>query len=80
MEKEITNLAKSTQRMRIMRHLQKFGSITSLEALSEYGIMRLASRISELRKRGEKIERTIRSGQNKFGETIHFAEYRLKAE
>ncbi len=80
MEKEITNFTKSTQRVRIMRHLQEYGSITSLEALREYGIMRLASRISELRQRGEKIERSMCSGQNKFGETIHFAEYRLKAE
>ncbi len=80
MEKEITNFTKSTQRMRIMRHLQEYGSITSLEALKEYGIMRLVSRISELRKRGEKIDRSMCSGLNKFGETIHYAEYRLIAE
>lgn len=63
MEKEITNFTKSTQRLRIMKHLQQYGSITSLEALREYGIMRLASRISELRKRGEKIERSMCSGR-----------------
>lgn len=77
---EITTETKATQRARIMRHLEKYGSITSLEALSEYGIMRLASRISELKKRGEKIERTMLRGENKFGESIRYAEYRLKAE
>ena len=39
-----------TQSERIRRHLSDFGTITSLEAMQEYGIMRLASRISELKK------------------------------
>lgn len=36
----------------ILRHLRDYGSITSLEAMQEYGIMRLASRISDLKKIG----------------------------
>ena len=40
--------------------------------------MRLASRISELKKRGEPIERTMRVAQNKYGETVRYAEYSLK--
>ena len=40
-----------TQNERILRHLRDNGSITPLDALSEYGIMRLASRISDLRSR-----------------------------
>lgn len=39
-----------TQSERIVRHLEAFGSITSLEAMSDYGIMRLASRVSDLKK------------------------------
>lgn len=38
-----------TQCERILRHLKDYGSITSLEAVNEYGIMRLASRINDLR-------------------------------
>ena len=34
------------QTERILRHLQTFGAITSLEAIQDYGILRLASRIS----------------------------------
>ncbi len=34
-----------TQCQRILRHLKDYGSITSVEAMREYGIMRLASRI-----------------------------------
>ena len=33
---------KITQCERILRHLNDFGSITSLEAMQDYGIMRLA--------------------------------------
>lgn len=73
----ITQNSKSTQRMRIMRHLEDFGTLTSLEAMKEYGIMCLPSRISELRARGEKIEKTRREATNRYGDTIHFMEYRL---
>ena len=44
-----------TQNERIIRHLTDYGSITSKEAMIEYGIMRLASRINDLRKLGYPI-------------------------
>ena len=37
-----------TQRDRIMRHLREVGPITGAQAMSEYGIAHLASRIAEL--------------------------------
>lgn len=66
-----------TQCERIMRHLRDFGSITSLEAMQEYGIMRLASRVSELVKNGEKINCKTESGKNRYGEKTHYARYYL---
>ena len=45
----------ATQCNRILVHLKKGLTITSLEALQMFGCMRLASRISDLRKRGENI-------------------------
>ena len=45
----------ATQCNRILAHLKKGLTITSLEALKLFGCMRLASRISDLRKRGENI-------------------------
>lgn len=42
-------MPKTTQCDRVLRHLSDYGSITSLEAISEYGILRLASRISDLK-------------------------------
>ena len=45
----------ASQNNRILAHLKKGLTITSLEALQMFGCMRLASRISDLRKRGENI-------------------------
>lgn len=69
--------SKPTQCQRIMRHLRDYGSITSLEAISEYGIMRLASRVSELNKNGENITCEMVCGKNRYGEKTHYARYIL---
>lgn len=34
----------------VLRHLRDYGAISPLEAMAEYGIMRLASRIADLKK------------------------------
>lgn len=69
---------KDTQCDRIIRHLKDYGSITSLEAMQEYGIMRLASRITDLKSRGYQITSSTKSSKNRYGETTHYSEYRLK--
>ena len=66
-----------TQCERILYHLKEYGSITSLEAMQWYGCYRLASRISELKEQGVNITKRVVKGKNKYGEPIHFAEYRL---
>lgn len=66
-----------TQCDKILRHLKDYGSITSLTAMQEYGIMRLASRINDLRAEGIAIVSEIKTGKNRYGETTHFAVYRL---
>lgn len=60
--------------------MKDYGSITSLEAMNEYGIMRLASRISDLRAQGIAIDAEIRTGRNRYGEPTHFSVYRLIEE
>ena len=62
----------------VLRHLQTFGSLTSLEAVNEYGILRLASRISDLKRMGYNITSSVGSGKNRFGETTHFSVYKLE--
>lgn len=67
---------KKTQGERIMEYLTQHGSITPMEAFTELGITKLATRISELRKGGEKIEKRYVTGLNRFGEKIQYMEYR----
>ena len=66
-----------TQCERILRHLNDYGSITSREAMLEYGIYRLASRISDLKKQGYRFNVSFESVKNRYDEMTHFAVYRL---
>lgn len=68
---------KTTQCEKILRHLKDHGSITSIEAITEYGILRLASRINDLRTQGVAIVSETATGKNRYGETTHFSVYRL---
>lgn len=70
-------MAKLTQCDRIIRHLKDHGSITSLEAMSEYGIMRLASRITDLKGMGYPILSERVTGKNRYNETTSYSIYRL---
>ena len=68
---------KITQCDKVLRHLKDHGSITSFEAFNEYGILRLASRINDLRAQGIAIVSETASGKNRYGETTHYSVYRL---
>lgn len=54
-EEYINEQSTASQNNRIAEHLHKGLTITSLEALKLFGCMRLASRIHDLRVRGENI-------------------------
>ena len=69
---------KETQTELILNHLRKYGSISPLEAMAEYGCMRLASRISDLKRQGYPIISGRGTSENRNGETVHFAVYRLQ--
>lgn len=73
-------MMKLTQCERILRHLNDFGSITSREAMLEYGIYRLASRISDLKKQGYRFDVSFESAKNRYDELTHFAVYRIKEQ
>lgn len=68
---------KLTQCEKIIDYMDTEGSITPLDALREFGCMRLASRISDLRRRGWKITREFETAKNKAGEPVRYARYRL---
>lgn len=66
-----------TQCDRILRHLQDYGSITALDALRDYGCMRLGARIHDLKTRGYDIRTTSETARNRYGEKTHYARYTL---
>ena len=68
-----------TQALKILRHLEDCGSITQVEALQEYGIMRLASRVNDLRRNGVPIITEVVEGRNRYGEKTRWARSRMGA-
>lgn len=66
-----------TQNQRVIEYLQRNGSITQLEAWTQIGVMRLASRISDLRSQGVSIAKRMIDVANRYGESCKVAEYSL---
>lgn len=71
---------KPTQAERVLDYIDEFGSITQLEALRDLGIMRLASRISDLKRQGYPITRKIETVKNRYGEKSHVMRYSMSEE
>ena len=68
---------KLTQKQRIIRHLKDKKSITALQAMKEYGIMRLTSRICELKDEGYNIKSEFVSSKNRYNEAVSYSKYTL---
>lgn len=65
-----------SQKDAVLRHLRKYGHITPLKALVEYGCMRLAAVIHELRKEGYTIVTLKKSSISRItGRKVYFADY-----
>ena len=62
---------KPTQNERIIDYMHRFGSITQYEALQDLGVMRLASRISDLRSLGYPIISETITVKNRFQEKCY---------
>jgi hypothetical protein len=66
-----------TQKQKVLRHLKEIGSITPIDALRDYSIMRLTSRVCELKDEGHNIKSELVSGKNKYGESVRYSKYTL---
>lgn len=71
---------KTTQCDRILRHLREIGPITQADAIREYGCFRLAARIADLRKAGHVINKRTKTSENRYKESVSFAEYYIEEE
>ena len=69
---------KPTQAQRVLEYIETFGSITQHEAMIDLGIMRLASRVSELKKQGYTITGEMVKVKNRFGETCCIKRYSME--
>lgn len=67
-----------TQSQRIIDYMYEHGGITQYDALNELGVMRLASRISELRRNGYEIASKMVKVKNRYGETCRVKRYTLR--
>ena len=64
-----------TQGQRIMDYIDRFGSITPMDAFNDLGITKLATRISELIQDGVPIRKVKEHGQNRFGDEVYYMRY-----
>lgn len=70
-----------TQKEAVLHHLKTQGSITSMEAIQNYGATRLSAIIHTLRhKDGYEIETKMLTGKNRFGNTCDYAKYIYKED
>lgn len=59
----------------VIKYINDFGSITTLQAFHDLGITRLASRIHDLKKRGYCFARETMESQNRYGQPVRYIRY-----
>lgn len=73
----IRHVKKPTQCERIIQYMKDFGSITTLQAFTDLGCTRLASRVTDLKKQGYNIKSEFVSSKNRYDETVSYKKYYL---
>lgn len=70
---------RTTHADRVEQYLKDKGSITSWEAIQQFGITRLSAVIYDLRyKRGLNISTRFETIKNRYGDNVSFARYVLE--
>ena len=69
---------KMTQCEMILQYIEENGSITQLDALKEFGCMRLASRMCDIKKMGYPVKMEMEKAKNRYGEPISYARYTVE--
>lgn len=67
--------ATMTQYEKILQYINDFGSISPMEAFSDLGITKLATRISEMRKDGIEFEQVWECSKNRYGDDVRYMRY-----
>lgn len=69
-----------TQCERIVDYIKKFGSITPFQAFADLGITKLATRVSEMKRKGIQFEQELITTKNRYGENCQFMKYSMTQE
>ena len=64
-----------TQNQQVYDYLKAGNGITALDAQNEFGIMRLAARIADLKAEGHKIVAQKVDVRNRYGQSVKVAKY-----
>lgn len=64
-----------TQHEKILQYINDFGSISPMEAFTDLGITKLATRISEMRRDGIDFNQRMETSKNRYGEKVHYMRY-----
>jgi len=65
---------------RVLEHLKKYGTITSIEAIRKYGYTRLSHTIWQLRNEGYNIKSVYKTVKNRYNDVGTIAIYTLIKE
>ena len=68
-------MAKTTQMDRVLNYMYAHGSISSLEAIRDLGVTRLADVIFKLKKQGYNIVTRTEKNTNRYNEPVYYARY-----
>ena len=66
-----------TQCEMILHYMETEGAITPLDAMREFGCMRLGARIADLKERGYHIISGRETAKNRYGKKVRYARYHL---
>ena len=78
MNNTVKNVTKKiTKKQMVLDHLKNHGSITSMEAIDNYGATRLSAIIFNLRKEGYSIDTLDVNGVDRYGNSVVYGKYVL---
>ena len=63
---------------KLLDYMQRYSTITTMQAFMDLGCTRLASRIHDLRRAGYAIDAKTVTGINRFGEKVSYKSYSLR--
>lgn len=64
-----------TQQEAILDYINRFGSITPMQAFADLGITKLATRVSEMKKDGIKLKHESIKCKTRLGRVTHYTRY-----